>query len=127
MTGSIREADSPTWLVEGSAEYASYRYVVDRGMANYDSIRRSLGRYLPREQAAPLGSVVNYLEGPDYAVAFLAVDRLATDGGLRLLGDYFVDAGNMDWKVAFKKHFGMEVEAFIRDFEASRNPESNIN
>ena len=124
VTGAIRYANSPTWLVEGSAEYASYRYVADAGMADYDAIKRSLSRSLSPDKAAPLGLVVDYLTGADYDIAFLAVDRLAGEQGLRILGDYFVDAGSMDWREAFTKNFGRDVDSFVRTFEASRQPDA---
>jgi hypothetical protein len=110
---------SPSWLLEGTADYAAHKFIEQRGDGN---LRRAIAeaRALLHNVELPRLGATRVTNGPLYALALLAADRLLAGKQLRLVGDYFADTGRMDWEDAFLKHFGKNTEAFIEEFEATR-------
>ena len=112
--------DSAPWVIEGTAEYGAYTYMVAAGVTTLAAIHRDTDPYLSRRLGPAAGTATR--TGQAYPVAFLAVEALVGDRGLHVIGDYFADAAQMDWREAFRKNFGQDPLAFINDFEARRPP-----
>jgi hypothetical protein len=112
--------DGAPWVIEGSAEFAAYSYLVNSGLTTWAAVHKDTDPFLSRRLAPAAGTASG--TGEFYPVAFLAVEKLVGSGGLHLLGQFFVDSGQMDWRDAFKKDFGQEAIAYINAFEAARPP-----
>ncbi len=107
---------SPWWILEGSAEYASGRYLTDRYAGDWtllvEAYEAYLGAGLPRLDSDALRS------GELYGKAFVAFNRLMLKKPLIVLGDYFGATGRMDWEDAFQEVFARDPIEFVQDFEA---------
>ena len=107
----------PAWLVEGSADLASFRFAEH---ARYQKMQYAIDYYSELIAGKPqprLGTVIVNSEA-NYAQAFLAVELLGRGHELRVFATFFTDAGTMDWRAAFAKNFGESVDAFIDRYEA---------
>ena len=110
----------PTWIVEGTAEYASGTYIhhaYDVGVRE-DWVAHSLA------EEAPFTSVASHFESsrPHYAIAALAVDWLVAQSGQpRSHAQYWELLGDgADWHAAFEIAFGITAADFHVSFEEYR-------
>jgi hypothetical protein len=112
---------SPTWLVEGSADYEAFRFMDKLGKYSYaDPRRRKEG---PAVRAFKSGSNLDALENPGarygdtYSVGFFASEWLATMYGEDSVTKFWENLGkNGYWPSAFKTTFGLPVEEFYDKF-----------
>lgn len=122
--GNDYENFAPHWLVEGSADYMSYRLAADNGLVPFERVRRSkVGNV--RFAAYPLKSIEQYSPYSPmdyYSIGFLATEFLVTNyGGKTALSRYWQALGQkVPWEVAFQKSFGVLVEDFYLAFETKR-------
>ena len=116
-TDDALPSQSPRWLVEGSAEYASAQFIVDKYHVSWIAM---LKRYA--KDARGYTQRIDYngmLTYPFYAKSVVAVDSLLNGRPLKLLGDYFALTGRMDWQEAFAQVFGVSPTAFVDSFEST--------
>ena len=113
-------SDSAWWISEGSAEYASARYVAARYNVDWPFIL--LGYVVSTESGLPSLSSnsrdVQYFDAL-YPKAFLAVESLMRDRPLKDLATYFEATGRMDWEEAFLRVFEIAPSTFVSEFESS--------
>ena len=116
----------PTWLVEGSAVYASTHHAEEQGRWTVswrrDAARLAwsgLGRPLPGPYATGDNSILTGIEFQDlvYEVGFLAVDWLVERKGEEALVKFFRLGGG---RHEFEEAFGMTADAFVEAFEEQR-------
>jgi hypothetical protein len=115
----------PTWLIEGSAEWAGFTAAAHFGF--YGSFAAAKAQELVRARVptVPLSSLEHSMApagGDAYNLAFVAVDYLvANRGGLSALRKYWGSiGGGTDWGSAFKAAFGRSAGRFYKDFAAYR-------
>jgi len=116
---------SPTWFIEGSAEYVGYSYLIDQGLVSRDrviscemSIANS-GAKPPLSQLATSQQWAANLQSGIYGMGFMAVDLL-THGNLSLLASYWQNATTNGAPAAFQSVFGRTLEQFYSEFESAR-------
>jgi hypothetical protein len=108
---------APDWIFEGAAKVAAAKYVASVGEISYADWAAAYKGYLAGLNMPRLGR--DDVNTPDqYVQAFVAVDMLTANVGLRGIADFYADTAYMDWEDAFLKHFGQQPEAFIERFEA---------
>lgn len=105
---------SPTWLVEGSAEFVGYKgALIDSGLL---SAGQAQGCHIWNIafSSVPLGPLQNYEntigDGPTYSLFYLAVERLLGGRGLAPLARV----------TNFQSSFGTSQSDFHSDFEQYR-------
>ena len=105
---------SPTWLVEGSAEFVGYRgALIDTGLL---SAGQSRGCHIWNISfwSPPMGPLQTYEstigDGPTYSLFYLAVERLLGDGSLAPLARV----------TNFQSSFGISQAEFYGSFEQYR-------
>jgi hypothetical protein len=104
------------WIVEGSAEYASARFLAYEYGYDWSDLVDGYD-WIATESLPRLDS--NALKSWGlYAKAFLAVNELMQERPLRVLADYFEMTGYTDWKEAFVTTFGVDPISFLEQFEA---------
>ena len=117
----------PTWLIEGSADFESYRVISDLGQANLDEVRS--------DKIIQIRGLLNSLssmellktaesEDPSapYALGYLAVEMLVSDyGGESSLLQFWDDQRKgVQWDTAFLSAFGIPLNVFYGKFEEYR-------
>jgi hypothetical protein len=107
---SLGPKGGPSWLLEGTAEYAAVRYVADRNGIEFDDLV-SLLRLSYAGATLTNNSVV---DEDDYVAALLAIRRLVGDDGFDVIHAYFAELSGTIWTEAFRKHFGTDPETFIK-------------
>ena len=117
----------PTWLFEGSAEYAGYLAVVYQGLISEEEIRKSRKHSIidNKSRLIELARLNSYNIGDNnntgYSEAYLAVDRLAGDGGLQKIFNFYKtvskDRDKNFWPAHFISNFGIDTETFERKFD----------
>jgi hypothetical protein len=113
---SLGPKGGPSWLLEGSAEYAALQYVSFRNGVRFDD-------FLTLVRIAYDGAdLYNYsvVDEDGYAAALLAVHQLVGDDGLGTLRDYFLDIATKVWTDAFQDRFGVDPNTFIQQFSERR-------
>lgn len=124
----------PTWLVEGSADYFSFRIASDQGLvltsrnATFDGERADRVTFAKTRQ--PLSTYESAFGNYDaYATGFLATDYLVDNyGSTKSIQDIWVALKDRprDWKRAFSKIYGISVDQFYAEFEAYRWQIANV-
>ncbi len=126
--GGVAGADNvwPTWLIEGSAEYASAHHAEEQGRASVTWRREvsrlvwsGLGRPLPRPYDAAVSSMFTGLDYEElvYEVGFLGIEWLIERRGEEALMEFFRLGGG---RQEFEEAFAMTAEAFVEAFEEHR-------
>ncbi|MDP1569265.1 MAG: hypothetical protein Q8L86_04610 [Vicinamibacterales bacterium] len=103
------------WLLEGSAEYAGYRFVADTGLVSFDIIKSCQIYNYGTSHEPPLQELERMFSAPDnrYAIAWQAWHHLLDIPGFRSIGDY------LGWG-SFSSAFGRSLSVFYDDFEVYR-------
>jgi hypothetical protein len=133
--GGGRRGTSEQWLREGYAEWVSFRTVDALGLGSYADWRarrlrgflRAYGRLAP-PPLDELSTIEQWVaarsklgQEATYYQAFLATEALIQRRGNAAVIDYFRRfASSDDGRANFRASFGVELEAFARDFAASR-------
>ena len=127
-----RSSLAPTWLVEGSAEYADYAYTLTRtGRRSFDdrkSVLNDIEFFLSNGNSISLADYgivdltttvsIPYLDYLLYAVGFLAFSDLAERAGDDPYVNYWSIAGELPtWDQAFEEAFGISYEEFSVAFD----------
>jgi hypothetical protein len=113
-------AMGPNWLLEGSAEYFSWRVMQDAELLRLNDY---LARLDQKDDVDP-AELETYLEfivaGQDsYDASLRAVAFLLQDKDEQALLRYFFAVGQATpWQTAFASAFGLTIEAFYRDYGA---------
>jgi len=132
LSGGADLAIGPNWLVEGGArlveDIASVQSVPIQSAPYQDTY---FGCALLNEEAQarrplpPLSAMHYY--GPveeggnaGYALAALGAKRAIGAHGPAALGVYYRELAHGDWQAAFVRAFGVEPEAFYKDFARAR-------
>jgi hypothetical protein len=113
---------TPTWLVEGSAEWSADRAATDLGVYDsFDTPRSEQLAYARYATTLSLGNWKRFVPGA-YPLAFAAVDFVVTpkNGRAKLYKFFELVGGGSSWKVAFRQVFGMTVGKFSAAFAAYR-------
>jgi hypothetical protein len=117
---------SPAWMVEGMAEYFSYRAVAELGIASMrDAQEHALWAIgVSREQVPnliALESMEAFQASHDapYEISQLAVERLlGADPEDRMRTYLDLVAGGASWRTAFPVAFDVKLDRFYRSFDA---------
>ena len=119
-----RSSLAPTWLVEGSAEYADYAYTLTRtGRRSFDdrySVLNDIEFFLSGGESTSLADYgivdpgsIPYLDYLLNAAGFLAFSELAERAGDDPYVNYWSIAGELPtWEQAFEEAFGISYEEF---------------
>ncbi|MEL6884447.1 MAG: hypothetical protein AAFP87_08060 [Pseudomonadota bacterium] len=117
---SGQRALGPMWLVEGAAEVFEEEYFALHSRFNEYSIGTHTRR--ARESIKRLADMHQRVVGRDYDVAQFAAHLLGERFGRKALIDYFGALQTSDsWDAAFRKTFGMSLDAFEQEFETMRS------
>ena len=115
-----RVSMGPFWVIEGTADYAGYATLIDKGITSLEDVRKLQFSLLKSEPKQP------QIDAPSmnsYRLAYLAVEVLLGDRGIGIIGDYVRNLGAIknisreSWKQAFEITFGETPEAFVARFE----------
>ena len=115
----------PRWLAEGAAEFLAWQAIDALEPGSY-VVKRNKNAARSRSVATRLNETetqtcFSSLRGHAYPYAFLAVELLAAQTGIRSLIDYFSSLHpGTSWQMEFQSHFGMTVGEFYGLFEAHR-------
>jgi hypothetical protein len=108
----------PNWLLEGSAEYISWRALQSIGLLDLDKFMSGRGdpTIHPRNIAAFQDF---YRRGPEsYTASLDAVYHLVKEpGSLSLIAYYWLIGQGNYWQVAFEQAFGLSPEDFYSQFD----------
>lgn len=104
------------WLVEGSAELAAYEFTEQAGYVTMQNAIDYYSGFIAGTPQPRLGTVVVNSQA-NYAQAFLAVERLSRDHDLRTFLTFFRDSGSINWRDAYARNFGENVETTIDRLE----------
>ncbi|MCB1343655.1 MAG: hypothetical protein KDK24_21815 [Pseudooceanicola sp.] len=110
----------PSWLVEGSAEYASLRWMESRGVRMSLQDLQKTARSVPKPLAAMLEN--QSLKGrKDYEIARFAAYLLISRFGEKALLDHWRYIGQgLTWEQSFAKAFGMRMQTYQQEFQTYR-------
>ncbi len=117
----------PLWLIEGAAEFESYRVMANLGQAHLSQARsdkiiqtRGLLNSLSSMEQLTTAEVED--TGAPYSLGYLAVERLIADyGGERALLQFWDEQSKgATWQSAFQSAFGISLSNFYAKFEAYR-------
>lgn len=119
----------PRWLMEGSAEYASFDVLNDWGLLDPVSSRSALiagaaAVSAPLKQLAELrgwNAADEY--GRQYNLSTLAVEQLVRGKGWKQVALFLRDIQTSEvsnWRRSFEKVFGRSIQRFYREFETQR-------
>jgi hypothetical protein len=110
---------SPWWILEGSAEYASARFLVAEYGGEWPDFVERYRLYVA--SAGPVPSLdSDALKTADlYAKSMLAFEELMGRESMKVLGSYFEATGRMDWDDAFYETFDEDPSAFLERFESN--------
>ncbi|MCY4390545.1 MAG: hypothetical protein OXE43_00660 [Chloroflexi bacterium] len=126
--GGVAGADNvwPTWLIEGSAEYASAHHAEEQGRASVTWRREvsrlvwsGLGRPLPGPYDAAVSSMFigDAYTSLVYDVGFLGIEWLIERRGAKALMEFFRLGGG---RREFSEAFDMSPDEFVEAFEEHR-------
>ncbi len=126
--GGVAGADNvwPTWLIEGSAEYASAHHAEEQGRASVTWRREvsrlvwsGLGRPLPGPYDAAVSSMFigDAYTSLVYDVGFLGIEWLIERRGAEALMEFFRLGGG---RREFSEAFDMSPDEFVEAFEEHR-------
>jgi hypothetical protein len=130
-----RRGTSEQWLREGYAEWVSFRTVDALGLGSYAEWRarrlRQFQKAFGRRAPPPLDELSTFRQwiaarnklGQEatYHQGFLATEQLIERRGREAVVDYFRRfASSADRRQNFRAAFGIELEAFAREFAARR-------
>jgi len=113
--------EGPNWLLEGSAEYVSWKALEAAGLGSLDehlAARPVRPDADLREIETPLG----YSTGDEVSLVLplTAVRLLLADGSPEPVIEFYrLLAGGSQWRSAFESAFGRSVEAFYAEFAAA--------
>jgi len=115
--------EGPSWLIEGSADYVSWKVLEAAGLVSLDDF---LGRSDPsatfdlRQIETYLGFIAAHEDG--IIVPLEAID-LVSLGDLAAILRFYVALGEgSPWRIAFHRAFGQSVESFYAEFESISDP-----
>ena len=123
-----RGANYPTWLQEGTANWAAGMY--GRVSSGEITDGRDLDRYLSGEFAAlrrtihrpVLSDIESYgpfhASGPGYQLGFLATSRLVNGSSEEAVVNFFRGLSELSWPEAFESAFSIAPDDFYEEFEA---------
>lgn len=103
----------PAWFMEGAADYAAFNFLAARGDFEYED---QLLYSKAQMSKARLGDFVTVHQS-EYALAFVAVDFLLRDRGMKALAAFYARLPTMEWRDSFHATFGLSVDSFIDEFE----------
>lgn len=111
------------WLIEGGAAYLGWETVITSGELDREWVDTLLTKMRTSDDPGPLAAYERTIGGDaSYSLAYQAVQQLITKtGSLVSLNDFCTRVGHgKPWREAFADTFGITVEEFYTDFEASR-------
>jgi hypothetical protein len=112
-------SDSEWWVLEGSAEYVSARYLADRYEIDWDFLLLSYSIWTETDLPSlnSDGRDIAHFDGL-YNKAFLAIEQLMRGRPLSVFADYFEATGRHEWEDAFIQVFAISPNDFVAQFEA---------
>jgi hypothetical protein len=119
----------PVWLVEGSAEYMTFRVLDQKGIRGFKDTRNRATSFNGWFYGPPLSNeplkLFEYMSYPGsipaYQLGFLATDMLVSEHGEDSLMKYWQTRRTASsWQSAFQEAFGESVDNFYIKFEAWR-------
>lgn len=121
--GGFPYFSEPTWVIEGSAEYFSYLYLAQEGIASYNGVRDWAIEWVSQNDPSPLSNSYTY-DAAAYRLGFLAIDYLAGQTGETALIDYFTaesrSSVDSSFEETFQSVFGISPAIFYDYFAAHR-------
>lgn len=119
----------PRWLMEGSAEYASFDVLNDWGLIDLATSRAALIAGAA-EVSTPLKKMADLKGwskadpyGRQYNLGALAVERLVKGKGWKPVALFLRDIQTSevsDWRRSFEKVFGRTIQDFYKEFARTR-------
>ncbi len=115
--------EGPSWLIEGSADYVSWKVLEAAGLVSLDDF---LGRSDPgatfdlRQIETYLGFIAAHEDG--IIVPLEAIDLVSLSDLSAILRFYVALGEGSPWRTAFHRAFGQSVESFYAEFESISGP-----